>query len=119
MLAPPAPRFIAPPIAADRSRQCPGELFRLGRVDEPEPEARGGELDESEIAPGGLLVARGDGTGPLQPGHQPLDATPKAVEVAVERYRLLVDRLRRDYREHTAHQQVLPPPVGIVAHVAD
>src|SRR3954463_9552802 len=33
----------------------------LGRVDEPEPEAGGGELDESEVARGGLVVAGGNG----------------------------------------------------------
>src|SRR3954453_17719060 len=91
----------------------------LGRVDEPEPEAGSSQLDEGEIACGGLVVAGGDGAELLQLVIQPLDPIPQAVELAVERQRRRAGRVGRDHRQDAAEQQVLPDPVGIVAHVAD
>src|SRR3954469_11916493 len=91
----------------------------LGRVDESEPEAGSSQLDEGEIACGGLVVAGGDGAELLQLVVQPLDPIPQAVELAVERQRRRAGRVGRDHRQDAAEQQVLPDPVGIVAHVAD
>lgn len=91
----------------------------LGRVDEAEPEARGGELDQGQVARGGLVVAGGDGAELLELVVQPLDPVPQPVELAVERERLLADRMGRDHRQHAVEQQVLPDPVGVVAGVAD
>src|SRR5687767_14612314 len=62
-------------------------LGSLGRVDEPKPEARGGQVDEGEEALGRLVVARGDGPELLEPVHQPLDPVPQPVQLAVERDR--------------------------------
>jgi DNA-directed RNA polymerase sigma subunit (sigma70/sigma32) len=95
------------------------KLKTLGRVDEPQPEACSGQLDEGEETLGRLVVARGDGPELLEPVHQPLDAVAEAVKLAVERRRLLADRVRRDHRQDAAHQQLLPDPVGVVAHVAE
>src|SRR3954451_3414543 len=91
----------------------------LGRVDEPEPEAGGGELDESEVARGRLVVAGGNGAELLELVVQPLDPGPQPVQLAVERQRLLAQGVGGDRRWDPAQQQVLPDPVGAVAHVAD
>jgi hypothetical protein len=88
-------------------------------VDEPEPEARCGELDQGEIALGGLVVAGGDGAELLKPVHQPLHPVAEPVQLAVERGRPLADRVRRDDRQDASQQQLLPNAVGIVARVAE
>ena len=88
-------------------------------MDEPEPEAGSSQLDEGEVACGGLVVAGGDGAELLQLVVQPLDPIPQAVQLAVERQRRRAGRVGRDHRQDAADQQVLPDPVGIVAHVAD
>jgi hypothetical protein len=94
-------------------------LKRLGRVDEPQPEACGGEMDEGEEALGRLVVARRHRPELLELVDQPFDPVPQPVQLAVERGGLLAHRVGRDHRQDAAHQQLLPDPVRVVAHVAD
>jgi hypothetical protein len=104
---------------------CPPEDFpsenpyTLGRVDEPEPEAGGDEMDEGEEALGRLVVPCGHGPELLQLVDEPLDPVAEPVQRAVERGGLLAHRVRGDDRQDPSHQQLPPDPVGVVARVAD
>jgi three-Cys-motif partner protein len=94
-------------------------LAPLGRVDEPEPEAGGDEMDEGEEALGRLVVPCGHGPELLQLVDEPLDPVAEPVQRAVERGGLLAHRVRGDDRQDPSHQQLPPDPVGVVARVAD
>jgi hypothetical protein len=68
------------------------KLKTLGRVDEPQPEACSGQLDEGEETLGGLVVARRHRPELLEPAHQPLDPVAQPVQLAVDRRRLRAHR---------------------------
>jgi transposase InsO family protein len=80
----------------------------LGRVDETEPDAGGGEMDDGEEALGCLVVAGRHGPVLLQLVHETLDPVAQPIQLAVERSRLLADRVRRDHRQDAPWQQLLP-----------
>src|SRR5689334_1544574 len=90
-----------------RNACTPGLTLPLGRVDEPEPEAGGRELDEGEVARGGLVVAGGDRAELLELVVQPLDPIPQPVRLAVERQRLLAHGIGGDRRQDAAREQIL------------
>ena len=82
-----------------------------------QPEADGRDVDETQEAFGGLVVAGGDAAGVFQPVEAAFDEVAQPVEGAIHRHPQLAGFPHGDHRQHVARLHGLANIVRIVAAI--